>query len=329
MNRRKLGRTNLHVSELCLNTEKFGRINDEAAAMALLDTYVAAGGGFIQSVGFCAPAAATPAVGCPAEEIVGRWHQARGLSRDGLVLATRLALTRPAHGGSIAFANVIREACERSLRRLRTGHLDLLVCDWDEHLVPVDDVLEAVDMLIRAGLVRYAVAGGFPPWRVVDSLHRSAARNHARFEALQTEYSLLARSTFETEALAMCREHRLGFLARSPLAGGFLVRRRPSIREIIYLDRGWPNERCGHRPDDVVLAVVAEIAAQRSVSPAQIALAWVLRCPQVSSALVSATSTQDLSDLLRAGGVTLTAAEVGALANVTAGQEHRLELRHA
>lgn len=329
MNKRKLGRTNLHVSEFCLNTAKFGWINDEATSMALLDTYYTCGGSFIQSVGFCANSAVTPAAECTSEDIVGRWQQTRGITRDGLVLATRMALFRPAHGGSIAFANLIREACERSLRRLRTKHLDLLVCDWDEHLAPVDDVLEAVDRLIRAGLVRYAVAGGFPPWRVVDSLHRSGARNHSRFEALQAEYSLMTRAKFEAESLAMCREHRLGFLARSPLAGGFLAKRPTSIREIINLDRSWQNERFGSNSGDAVLTVLAEIAEKRLASPAQIALAWVSRNPQVSSALVSATSTQDLRDLLRTGSMSLTDEEMGALANVTSVQDYRMELRHA
>lgn len=329
MNKRKLGRTNLHVSEMGLNTAKFEWSNDEAASLALLDTYHTCGGSFIQSPGFCANSLVTPAAENTAEDIVGRWHQTRGINRDALVLATRMTLFRPPHGGSLAFANVIREACERSLRRLRTKHLDLLVVDWDEHLVPVEDVIEAVDMLIRVGLVRYVVAGGFPPWRVVDSIHRSSVRNHARFEALQTEYSLMTRTRFEAEAFAMCREHRLGFLASSPLAGGYLAKRPRSIREIINLDRSWQNERFGSNSGDAVLTVLADIAEKRLASPAQIALAWVLRNPQVSSALVSATSAQDLRDLLRVGSITLADAEVGALANVTSVQDYRMELRHA
>lgn len=329
MNKRKLGRTNLHVSEFCLNTVKFGWISDETSSMALLDTYYTCGGSFVQSLGFCANSAVTPATDRSSEDIVGRWHQTRGIARDSLVLATRMALFRPAHGGSIAFANLIREACERSLRRLRTNHLDLLVCDWDEHLAPVEDVLEAVDMLIRAGLVRYAVAGGFPPWRVADSIHRSGARNHARFEALQSEYSLMTRARFEAESLTMCREHRLGFLARSPLAGGFLAKRPTSPREIINLDRSWLSERFGNHSGDAVITVLGEIADKRLATPAQIALAWVLRNPQVTSALVSATSPQDLRDLLRTGSMELSDEEVGALGNVTSVQDYRMELRHA
>src|SRR5204863_5219943 len=125
------------------------------------------------------------------EDIVGRWRKTRGINRDSMVLASRINVIRPAQGGSIAFANRIREACERSLRRLRTTYLDLLICDWNDQLLPVEDILEAVAALTRAGLVRHVVAGDFPPWRVVDSIHRSNTRGHARFEALQAEYSLM------------------------------------------------------------------------------------------------------------------------------------------
>lgn len=328
MNKRKLGRTNLHVSELCLNTAKFGFVHDEASSFALLDTYYTCGGSFVQSLGFAPNSAAAQLVESSSEDIVGRWHETRGVNRDSLVLASRINFFRPAHGGAIAFANLIRAACERSLRRLRTKHLDLLICEWDDHLMPVEDLLEAVDMLIRAGLVRYAVAGGFPPWRVVDSIHRSGTRNHARFEALQAEYSLMNRARFEPEALSMCREHRLGFLARSPLAGGFLAKRPVSVRELINLDRDWKNERFGSNVGDAVLKALAEIADKRLATPAQIALAWVLRNPQVTSALISAPAARELRELMRATDISLSADETGALANVTTVQDPRMELRH-
>lgn len=328
MNKRKLGRTNLQVSELSLNTTKFGCMNDEASAFALLDTYYAGGGSFLQSLGFSSNSTTAQVVESKSEDIVGRWRETRGINRDSLVHASRINFFRPAHGGSIAFANLIREACERSLRRLRTAHLDLLICEWDDELQPVEDVLEAVDMLIRACLVRYAVAGGFPPWRVVDSIHRSGMRNHARFEAVQAEYSLMSRGGFESEALAMCQEHRLGFLARSPLAGGFLAQRDLSLREIINPDRGWQSERFGNHIGDAVLNVLAKIADHRLATPAQIALAWVLRRAQVSSAVISAPAPTELRELMRATEIVLTAEEIGALANVTTVQDYRMELRH-
>jgi 1-deoxyxylulose-5-phosphate synthase len=329
MNKRKLGRTNLHVSELCLDTTKFGWSNDEASSFDLLDAYFTCGGSFLQSLGFCPNSAAAQSIVSDSEDIVGRWHDSRGINRDGLVLATRMSLFRPGYGGSVAFANLIRESCEHSLRRLRTTHVDLLICDWDEHLLPIEDVLESVDILIRAGLVRYAVAGGFPPWRVIDSLHRSGMGNHSRFEALQGDYSLMTRARFESEVLAICREHRLGFLARSPLAGGFLAQRPNSTDELIDFEPSWQSEHFDSNVGDAVLAALVEIADKRLASPAQIALAWVLRNLHVTSALVTASSTRELRELVRAASLRLSDDETGALANVTTMQDYRMELRHA
>lgn len=325
MKKRKFGRTDLHVSELNLNTDKFGWLADEAESFALLDAYYTCGGSFLQTVGLAPNSVTAAMTESASEDIVGRWCETRGISRDGLVLASRIDFFRPPHGGSIALANHIREACERSLRRLRTTHLDLLICEWDDDLHPVDDVLEALDRLIRAGYVRYAVAGGFPPWRVVDSLHRANTRKHARFEALQADYSLMNRSGFEPEALAMCREHRLGFLATSPLAGGFLTRRPNSNPES---DHDWKNERFGSSAGDAVLQVLAEVADKRLATPAQIALAWVLRNPQVTSAAVSASNTRELRELIRAAGTLLSPEETGALANVTTPRVSPMELHH-
>jgi 1-deoxyxylulose-5-phosphate synthase len=329
MNKRKLGRTNLHLSELCLSTTNFGWIDEEASAFALLDTYFNAGGSFIQSLGFPLNSVAAEIVDSRSEDLVARWRETRGISRDSLVLASRINFVRPTHGGSIAFANLIREACERSLRQLRTRHLDLLICDWDDDLQPVEDVLEAADMLIRAGLVRYVVAESFPAWRVVDSIHRSSTRNHARFEALQVEYSLMSKGGIEPEALAMCRDHRLGFLARSPLAGGFLAQRPISERDVVNLDRNWQSERFGNHVGDAVLKALAEMADRRLVAPAQIALAWVLGNPQVSSAVISAPGIRELRELIGATDLVLPAEETSALASVTAVQDYRMELRHA
>ncbi len=328
MNKRKLGRTALYVSELCLDATKLGWDNDDTSAFALLDAYYAAGGRFIETLG--AADQETPSF-LPAggsEELVGRWRQARGIDRDKLVLATRLAFTRPSRGGSMAFVNHVREACERSLRRLGTRHLDLLVCDWQDALVPLDDVVEAVDMLIRAGRLRHAVAGGFPAWRVVDSLHRSEVRNLPRFEAVQGEYSLLSRGPAEREILPMCREHRLGFVARSPLAGGFLAQHPAVPGELGISGRDWQSERFGCNVGDAVLDVLGGIADRRRVPVARVALAWALHHPQVSSAVISAPGTRELDELLGATEMFLTPDEVAALAEVTSVQDPRMELRH-
>jgi len=330
MNRRKFGRTGLHLSELCLNTESFGWINDDALSLELLNAYHDAGGRFVQTVGGATPPAGTPTPSSVrSEELVGQWHRERKISRDGFVLATRIAFPRPAHGGGVTFANFIRESCEQSLRRLRSDHLDLLVCEWDDDLVPVEDAVSAFDMLIRAGLIRHVVASEFPAWRVNDSLHRSTARNLCRFEGLQIEYSLMARLRFETEELVMAREHRLGLIVRSPLADGFISASRDSTLNSSSGDHGWLNECYGTSRGDAVKSTLTEIAQQREATPAQVALAWVRRDPQVTSALISPATTGELAELIHSLRLTLTPGEIVALETASAVRPSRIELRHA
>lgn len=329
MNKRKLGRTNLHVSELCFNAAKLGWAADEEGSMSLLDAYREAGGGCVQSLGRCWSNDIGDAADARSEEIVGRWLKSRAMPRDQVVIATRLPLRRPTAGGSISFVNMIRESCEASLRRLRSGHIDLAVIEWDECLIPVGDVLEAIDMLFRAGLVRYAVASGFPSWRIVDSLHRSSLRNQCRFEAVQADFSLLKRTREETETLALCREHRLGFIASSPLAGGYLG--KTTLLGGAESDRGdhWLSERFGNSVAERVRATVAEIAERQSASQAQVALAWVLRYPEVASVLIAPTSQSELHDLVEARNCVLTEADLASLANVSIAEDDTLQLRHA
>jgi aryl-alcohol dehydrogenase-like predicted oxidoreductase len=328
MKKRKFGRTDLQVSELCLSTASFGWLEDEATAFAQLDAYHAAGGSFFQAPGSRPHPDIRGASVQPAETWLGRWWQSRALEADKLIFAVRLAVSRPVRGGSIALVNHIRECCEASLRRLQVRHLDLLVCGWDERLAPVDDVVDALDMLIRAGIVRYAVAGGFPLWRVVDTLHRSGQRNRCRFEGLQQDYSLADRDRRGNEAFELCRELRLGFLAQSPLAGGYLARDAAGLPCPGRADNGW-DERFGRASDDALLRALAQIAGRCDASPAQVALAWVLRNPSVSSALISAGSILDLEELTRSADVALDDDDTRLLTTAAAARDSRLTRLHA
>ncbi|ATC65158.1 hypothetical protein CMV30_15020 [Nibricoccus aquaticus] len=314
MKNRRLGRTNLHLSEIGLSTINFPWIG-ESTSHDLLDTYHRGGGNFIQSFGaYPYPVKDAPS-STRAEEIVGRWLKNRAFKRGSVALATRVKLIRPEHGGSIHFANLIRESCESSLRRLQTDHLDLVTCEWDDALGRVDDVMEAYDQLIRAGMVRYVAAGGFPPWRVVDSLHRSSLRERCRFEALEAEYSLSTAGASESESLRMSREHRIGFLARSPLASGFLAKRPISIRELMYSERNLVN--ASQSVGNAILTTLARIADNRGVSSAHIALAWVLHNPQVSAAFADPDSVHAMEEFMQASAFELNEAEIAALSRVS------------
>lgn len=326
---RVMGRTGLKLSELCLGTLNFGWKTDEKTSFAILDAYRAAGGNFIQATSHTPEIRLRSASTSMSEEIVGRWWTARGMRRDELFLATRIHV-RQQPGNEGAFVKAVRQACQDSLRRLRTAYVDMMIFEWNDGLVPIRHSLEAFDHVVRSGLARFIGAGNFPVWRVVDALGRAYLRNHCRMEAIQADYSLMTRARFEPEAMALCQEQRLAFFARSPLAGGFLAR-RDGIGDIFNASRrDWLAERFGNPYGDAALAAVADVAARHEASSGRVALAWVLYNPVVTSAIVGVHSVAQLNELLQASHLTLTSRDLDQLGDATAAEEVRIasEIRH-
>ncbi len=323
INQRTMGRTGLKLSELCLGTLNFGWKTDEKTSFAILDAYRAAGGNFVQSTSHAPEIVLASASASTSEEIVGRWWQTRGLRREELILATRIHV-RQIPGDEAAFAKTVHEACQASLRRLQTTYLDLAVFEWNSGLLPIRYSLEAFDRTVRNGLARFIGAANFPLWRVSDAIARAYLRNRCRMEALQSDYSLLTRARFEPEAMALCQEQRLGFFARSPLAGGFLAR-RPDSRDLFSSSRhDWLTERFGNCYGEAALAAVTEVAARHTASSAQVALGWVLHNPAVTSAIIGVHSVGQLNELLLASQVQLTAPDLAQLGGATAVEEVRV-----
>jgi len=321
---RFMGRTGLKVSELCLGTLNFGWKTDEKTAFAILDAYHAAGGNFIQathqSLDLYLPSAAVAA----SEEIVGRWWKERGLRREDLFLATRIHVH--SHGASAEsdWSTRLRELCRRSLERLQTDYVDLVIFDWTDSFAPLAGPLAAFDQVVRGGLARYVGAGNFPTWRVVESLGRAYVSNYCRFEALQADYSLITRARFELEAMGLCQEQRLGFFARSPLAGGYLTRRFDLETMLRTGRRDWLLERYGNSYGDAALGAATDVASRHDVSPAQISLAWVLHNPAVTSAVIGVRSVVQLDEMIHASSLALSAEDLERLDHATAAEEIRL-----
>jgi aryl-alcohol dehydrogenase-like predicted oxidoreductase len=318
---RTLGRTSLKLSELCLGTLNFGWKTDEKTAFAILDAYRADGGNFIQATSHSPELVLPSAAATVSEEIVGRWWKSRQLRRDELFLSTRISVRHPADLSEVGFNKLVREACRDSLRRLQTTHLDMVIFEWNDGLVPIRVTLGAFDHIVRSGLVRFIGAGSFPTWRVVDSLGRAFLRNHCRMEALQTDYSLMTRARFEPEAMALCQEQRLGFFARSPLAGGFLARRRDEELLFNPVRRDWLRERFGNAYGEAAQTAVAAVADRHEASFAQVALSWVLRNPTVTSAVIGVNSVAQLSELVHATSLLLSSMDLENLDHATALEE--------
>ncbi|RRJ95467.1 aldo/keto reductase [Opitutaceae bacterium TAV4] len=302
MKQRKLGRTELYVSELCLGTLSFGWTTPETTSHAILDAFRAAGGNFIQGTSLGPDLESSAAPANPAEEHVGRWLQSRRIPRHELIIGTRIALRRHQRGPEY-IARTLHRCCETAISRLHCQHLDLVLIEWHESLPPTDDILAAIDRLKLAGLVRCVGASGFPTWRIMESLGRAARLNTNRFEVAQSDYSLLDHTRYEEDTLDLCQEHRLGFLARSPLAGGYLIN---PLAPTHTARSQWLRARYASVHTDATLATLQDIATTRQAPPSQIALAWVLANPRVTAPVLGVTALEHLQSALDATRLQLT-----------------------
>jgi aryl-alcohol dehydrogenase-like predicted oxidoreductase len=315
---RKLGKSGLKVSELCLGTMQFGWTADGETSRAIMDAFVEAGGNFIDTADIYTSWAGDASYGGKTEEIIGRWMKDRG-KREDVVLATKVRgkMWEGANGEGLSRQHIFR-ACEDSLRRLQTDHIDLYQCHWADLTTPIEETLNALDDLVRAGKVRYIGASNYPAWRLMEALWTSDRRGYAAFVSYQPEYSLVERAGFEIEAMPLCKHHGLGVIPYSPLAAGFLTGK--------YRRDGTPPEsvraqgnlsRYGNEQGWSAIEALDEIGKAHGKSVAQTALAWQLSNPVITSPIIGANSVEQLNDLLGAVGVRLSPEEMTRLNETT------------
>ncbi len=317
MNYRRLGRTGLKVSELCLGTMQFGWTADEATSFAIMDAFVEAGGNFIDTADIYSRwAEGNP--GGVSEQIIGRWMKARG-NRHTIVLATkgRGRMWDGPNGEGLSRVHLIR-ACEDSLRRLGTDYIDLYQTHFFDPDTPIDETLRALDDLVHAGKIRYIGASNYPAWRLAKALWVSDKLGLARYDSLQPHYNLAHRAEFERELKPLCEEEGIGVIPYSPLAGGFLTGkyRRDNVPDSVRaqgIQRRYFNER-----GFAILDKLDEIARARGLTIAQTALAWLLTQPVITAPIIGANSVAQLNESLAAAGVRLSAEEMDALNQVSA-----------
>jgi aryl-alcohol dehydrogenase-like predicted oxidoreductase len=292
MEKRRLGQSDLMVSPLCLGGNVFGWTADEATSFKILDGFVDAGLNFIDTADVYS-AWVPDHTGGESESIIGRWMKARG-TRDRVVVATKVGWER---GLSAAH---IRTAVEDSLKRLQTDCIDLYQSHKDDPNTPLEETLGAHAELIKAGKVRAIGASNYSAARLREALDVSARTGLPRYESLQPEYNLHDRAGYEAELEPLCRENSLGVICYYALASGFLTGKYRSEADFGKSARGqrmgkYLNER-GRR----ILAALDEVAAQCQATPAQVALAWLIARPGLTAPIASATSLDQLKDLIAA-----------------------------
>lgn len=318
MEYRRLGRTGLKVSELCLGTMQFGWTTDENNSVDVLEAYMAAGGNFVDTADVYTTWGSKGLAGAgESERIVGRWLKERG-NRDSIVLATKVRgrMWEGPDGEGLSRARVIR-CCEDSLRRLQTDHVDLYQCHWVDLETPIEETLSALNDLVRAGKVRYIGASNFPAWRLMEAQWQSDMHRYARFSSYQPQYSLMERAIFEIEAMPYCRHHGLGVMPYSPLACGFLTGkyrrgvnvksiRADEVRRLYANDRGFG-----------VIDELDRIAKAHGKTVSQTAFAWLLTNPVVTCPIVGANTAAQLQESLGAAGYRLAPDEMTSLNELT------------
>jgi aryl-alcohol dehydrogenase-like predicted oxidoreductase len=302
MEHRTLGRSGCAVTTLALGTMTFGAESDEATAHAQLDAYVAAGGNLIDTADVYA--------GGTSEEIIGRWLARQPAEvRDQVVLATKGRFATGPGANDLGLSRRhLRRALEASLRRLGVDHVDLYqVHAFDAH-TPLEETLRCLDDAVRAGLIGYVGLSNYTGWqvqKVVDLAERLGLNVPV---TLQPQYNLLVRE-IEWEIVPACESTGLGLLPWSPLGGGWLTGKykrdeRPTgatrlgdnpERGVEAYDRRSPQQRTW----DVIEAVEA-VAGETGASMAQVALAWLVDRPQMTSVILGARTLEQLEDNLGA-----------------------------
>jgi aryl-alcohol dehydrogenase-like predicted oxidoreductase len=312
MQMRQLGRSPLRIAPLMLGGNVFGWTADEATSFALLDAFVGAGFNAIDTADVYSRWVPGHQGG-ESETIIGAWLKARGPSvREKVVIATKLGLDL-GEGRSGLSKAWMAKAVDASLQRLATDHIDLYQAHRDDPATPLEATLEGFADLIAAGKVRVIGASNYSSARLAEALDISARRSLPRFETLQPLYNLVERPAYEAELKAVCETQGLSVIPYYSLASGFLTGKYRGEADLAKSPRGGGVKKYLNGLGLTTLKALDEVAAQHSATPAQVALAWLIAQPTIAAPIASATSVEQLSDILKAASLSLSAADLSRL----------------
>ena len=321
MKYRKLGRSGLKISEICLGTMTFGHQADEAESVAILDRAAELGVDFIDTAD-CYPAPIRIQTAGRSEEIVGCWLKGK---RDSFVVATKCYHpTGPGPRDRGNSRHHIMLAAEASLRRLQTDVIDLYQVHAMDADTPLDETLRALDDLIRAGKIRYAGCSNFQAWELALALRSADQLGLPTLTSAQFRYNLMYRDV-EQDLLPLCRDQGIGVLTYNPLAGGMLTGKHYPGQEpdpasrfgtmmadvgALYRRRYWEGEAAS------LVADLNVFFEQRGRPLTSAALAWILQQPGISAAIVGASKADQLDRTLAGSDLVLDNAEQSALDDI-------------
>ncbi len=309
MKQRRMGRTGLKVSEICLGTMTFAGQSDEGTSFRILDRAYERGVTFIDTAD-AYPIPPDPDTAGRTEEVIGRWFAAAPARRQQIVLATkcRIRVGRGPNDEGLSRRHILA-ACEASLRRLKTDEIDLYQAHLPDPETPIDETLRAFDDLVRSGKVRYIGCSNYPAWQLALALSMSERQGWARYDCVQPRYNVLYRE-IENEVVPLCRDQGVGVIVFNPLAGGLLTGRHhaESAPESggrftlgttgdLYRDRYW------HAVQFEAVEKLKSYCDGRGWNLATASVAWVLERPGITSAIVGASRAEQLEATLDGAGL--------------------------
>ncbi len=308
----KLGRTGLSVSRLCLGTMNFGPETSEADSYAIMDRALELGINFFDTAnvyGWKLGKGIT-------EQIIGRWFAQGGGRREAVVLATKVhgrMGTRPTEKGLSALH--IRQACEDSLRRLQTDHIDLYQMHHVDRSTPWDEIWQVMQLLVDQGKVVYIGSSNFAGWHIAQAQAAAESRHFLGLVSEQSLYNLDAR-TIELEVIPACRSYGLGLIPWSPLAGGLLGGFGRTIKGGRRARTDVQKHLKEARPK---VTAYESFCRKLGEEPADVALAWLLHNPAVTAPIIGPRTLEQLEGSLRALRIRLGKAELARLDTIWPG----------
>ena len=306
MEYRNLGRTGLKVSELCLGTMQFGWTADETTSHEILSAAFDNGINFIDTANvYSRWVDGNP--GGVAETIIGEWLSKSDINRSQIILATKVrgVMGESPNDEGLSRAHIMTEV-ENSLKRLKTDYIDLYQTHWYDEHTPVEETLSALDDLVHQDKVRYIGCSNYPAWRLMQALWYADRDKLSRYDSVQPHYSLVHRNEFEQELAHVCRTYGLGVIPYSPLGGGFLTGKYKEDGPEVKSPRAKGVQKHFTQRNWNLLKQMKVIGLENGgKSISQIALAWLLTDPLISSPIIGPRTMEQLQDNLGAAGMRL------------------------
>ncbi|MGE3303860.1 MAG: aldo/keto reductase [Hyphomonadaceae bacterium] len=310
MEMRQLGRSDLKIAPLMIGGNVFGWTADEATSFKVLDAFVDAGVNGIDTADVYSRWVPGNKGG-DSEEVMGRWLKKTG-KRNKVVLATKLGSDMG--GGKQGLSRkYMMQAVEDSLKRLGVETIDLYQSHRDDEATPQEETLAAYGELMKQGKVRAIGASNFTAARLKEALAISAKNNLPRYETLQPHYNLYERADFEGNLQGPCVADNVSVIPYFALASGFLTGKYRSEADFSKSKRGGGMGKMLNPRGMRILAALDEVAAQTKSTPAQVSLAWLMAKPSIAAPIASATSEQQVKDLIGAVTLKLSPAQISAL----------------